>query len=286
MNYKTPQGKRNKGVLLLVGDPEKNLFETISGLAHDLLVVKKIRMKAVDIRQSIVAYTPDIITFVHDGLDNTAFIETLDLFKSLAYKSIIISTSHFKEIEEIVCQSGYSEYWFSPIGKDVLKKRIETISQFSRKVAEFGEGSANQTTERSRLLIVEDNQYDRILLEETLKKEYDLVVTDSAQEALSTLSTSCESGKEINGIILDVFLPGDSGFKVFETIRADEAHAEIPIIFSTSKTSWRDVMHGLNLGAADYLKKPIQPFRVLAKVNAALFRAGMEQAWRKEGRDT
>ncbi|MBV1882842.1 MAG: response regulator [Pseudomonadales bacterium] len=282
MNYDKPFRHKKRGVLLLVGDSGKSLFGTISALIGDILDVKIIDMNSESIALSIENYAPSVITFVHDGANNTVFLATLELFKKYAYKSIIISTSHFKEIEEIVCSAGYSEYWYSPIGREVLKKRIDTISAFSEKITALDRSFLLKRSVRTRLLIVEDNEYDRILLVETLKNKYELMIVSSAKEALSILAISQEEGNEIAGIILDVFLPGENGFDVFDSIRADESYRDIPILFSTSKTAWRDVLHGLNLGAADYLKKPIQPFKVLAKVNAAMFRARIEQVWRIE----
>src|SRR5205085_5037561 len=75
-------------------------------------------------------------------------------------------------------------------------------------------------------------------------------------------------------VILDVNLPGLSGFEVCRRIRAE---APTPIMLLTVRGTEEDQVHGLDLGADDYLTKPFSPRTLLARVRALLRRAGIER---------
>ena len=71
-------------------------------------------------------------------------------------------------------------------------------------------------------------------------------------------------------IILDIMMPNIDGYEVCKRIRSNEAYDEIPIIFLTAKAGEADEIKGLELGASDYIKKPISPKKLIARVNSNL----------------
>jgi DNA-binding response OmpR family regulator len=74
-------------------------------------------------------------------------------------------------------------------------------------------------------------------------------------------------------VVLDINMPGASGFKVCETIRTRSA---VPIMMLTARNEEEDLVHSLELGADDYLTKPFSPRTLLARIRALMRRAGME----------
>ncbi len=72
--------------------------------------------------------------------------------------------------------------------------------------------------------------------------------------------------------ILDIMVPGNSGFEICRQIRASRDLAKIPIIFLTAKTSEDDRVRGLELGADDYIGKPFSTRELIARVRAVLRR--------------
>ncbi len=72
-------------------------------------------------------------------------------------------------------------------------------------------------------------------------------------------------------IVLDVMLPGRNGFDILAAIRADDR--EQPVIMLTAKTTDEDVVHGLSLGADDYVGKPFSIAQLVLRVQAVLRRA-------------
>ena len=69
-------------------------------------------------------------------------------------------------------------------------------------------------------------------------------------------------------LLLDVMLPGASGFEICRTLKSDPRSREMPIILLTAKAQERDRVHGLELGADDYVTKPFSPRELVLRVQA------------------
>jgi two-component system response regulator RegX3 len=120
---------------------------------------------------------------------------------------------------------------------------------------------------KSRILIVEDEPAIRMgLVDVFVFHGYDV---DSAERG--DVGLAKVRGGNFDLIILDVMLPGMSGFEVCEAIRA--ADADQPIIMLTARVSDDDVIHGLSLGADDYVVKPFSVAQLVLRVEAVLRRA-------------
>ncbi len=76
-------------------------------------------------------------------------------------------------------------------------------------------------------------------------------------------------------LVLDINMPGASGFKVCEAIRAQSA---VPIMMLTARSDEEDLVRSLELGADDFLAKPFSPRTLLARIRALMRRAGMENS--------
>jgi DNA-binding response OmpR family regulator len=74
-------------------------------------------------------------------------------------------------------------------------------------------------------------------------------------------------------VVLDINMPGASGFQVCEAIRA---RSRVPVMMLTARSEEEDLVKALELGADDYLTKPFSPKTLLARIRALLRRAGME----------
>jgi len=122
--------------------------------------------------------------------------------------------------------------------------------------------------DQKRILIVDD-EHDlcEIFLFNLTAAGYEADVAYSAEEAIS---------KGIDGydlLLLDVMMPGLSGFELAQRMKADEHTAHIPIIFITAKDTEEDTLRGFGLGADDYVTKPFSIREVVARVNAVLKRS-------------
>jgi putative two-component system response regulator len=115
------------------------------------------------------------------------------------------------------------------------------------------------------LLCVDDTPANLYLLVELLKGTYRVKTATNGAQALQIVAASPP-----DLILLDVMMPGMDGYEVCRRLKADTASRDIPILFITAKTQAEDEAHGLNLGAADYIHKPISPPILLARVRHQL----------------
>ena len=114
---------------------------------------------------------------------------------------------------------------------------------------------------RYTVLVVDDSPDNLSLLTTLLQRHYQVRVSTSGEEALRIAM----SHQPPDLILLDVMMPDLDGYEVCRRLREDEATAGIPVIFLTGLISPADEKRGLELGAMDYLAKPISPPLVLAR---------------------
>ena len=126
---------------------------------------------------------------------------------------------------------------------------------------------------KQRILVVDDERDLCEILQFNLEAAgYQTDAAHSGEEALK---------KEISQydlVLLDVMMPGMSGFDVARRIKQDKALHAIPIIFLTALGDEHDKLHGFDLGADDYISKPFSVREVLARVKAVLARTNASQA--------
>lgn len=130
----------------------------------------------------------------------------------------------------------------------------------------------------TKILLVDDEKDIVEFLQYNLESEGFEVI--SANDGVSAL-TKMEEKPDL--IVLDVMMPRMNGYEVCKNIRLNENYNDIPIIFLTAKTSELDELKGFDLGADDYVKKPISPKMLVARVKSKLKRASQidEQNIRK-----
>ena len=117
----------------------------------------------------------------------------------------------------------------------------------------------------SKILLVDDERDIVEFLQYNLEqKGYEVIVGYDGLEALKKLSENPDL------IILDIMMPHLDGYDVYKKIRENEKFKNIPIIFLTAKSGEVDEIKALELGASDYVQKPISPKKLLARVKLNL----------------
>ncbi len=118
-------------------------------------------------------------------------------------------------------------------------------------------------SEKGFVLIVDDIAKNLQLLGNTLREAGYKVAAVSKSEQV--LDSALKYRPDL--ILLDVMMPGKSGFEVCEELKAHSELVHIPVIFLTAKVEQESVVHGLNLGGADYVTKPFNTQELLARVD-------------------
>lgn len=119
----------------------------------------------------------------------------------------------------------------------------------------------NNPEARPRILMVDDTPTNIKVLTGILRNDYDLISAFNGTEALELART-----EKPDLILLDVLMPGMDGFRVCEELKANHLTRSIPVIFVTALEEVADETRGFELGAVDYLTKPIRKPIVKARV--------------------
>jgi len=123
-------------------------------------------------------------------------------------------------------------------------------------------------TRRMKILVVDDEQDICEILQYNLETEgYEVLTANSAEEAMEI------PVKEYGLILLDVMMGEMSGFQLARRLKENPETAQIPIIFITALDDEDNTVKGLNIGADDYIAKPLSIKEVKARVKAVLRRA-------------
>jgi CheY-like chemotaxis protein len=116
---------------------------------------------------------------------------------------------------------------------------------------------------RPTILIVDDTPDNIMLLSNLLKDKYNTKVANNGATALQILA----SGAKVDLILLDVMMPDIDGFETCRRLKSDPGTCSIPVIFLTARALPEDEALGRELGAVDYLSKPINPVTLFARVS-------------------
>lgn len=126
---------------------------------------------------------------------------------------------------------------------------------------------------KKTILVVDDERDLLDLIEYNLKKEgYDVL---KAEDGLDGIRMAKKYKPDL--VLLDIMMPQMDGLEACEQIRADEEIKHTPIIFLTAKSDEKTEVQGLNLGADDYLTKPISTAKLVSRISAVLRRLESSQ---------
>ncbi|HMO47027.1 MAG TPA: response regulator [Rubrivivax sp.] len=118
----------------------------------------------------------------------------------------------------------------------------------------------------ARILVVDDTPANVKLLVDLLRaKGYEAVAAASGEEALARIAAAPP-----DLVLLDIMMPGLSGYEVCRRIRADAATALLPVVLCTSLDPKQERLHGIEAGADDFIPKPINQQELFARVKSLL----------------
>ncbi|MDO4906080.1 MAG: response regulator [Lautropia sp.] len=115
-----------------------------------------------------------------------------------------------------------------------------------------------------KILIVDDSATERFFMSSLLSKQgYEVITAENGDEAIEKVQSERPAV-----VIMDVVMPGKSGFQATRAIARDPAMKDVHVILCTSKNAESDRIWGLRQGAKDYLVKPVDPEVLLAKISS------------------
>lgn len=133
------------------------------------------------------------------------------------------------------------------------------------------------THEAGHFLVVDDNKVNRLLLTHSLEQMGHTVTTaENGRQALEKLR-----GGKFDIVLLDIEMPEMNGYQTLEACRSDSSLRDVPIIMTSSLDELDSVVKCIELGAEDYLTKPLNPTLLRARVTASLEKKRLRDQQRK-----
>ena len=121
------------------------------------------------------------------------------------------------------------------------------------------------------LLVVDDNADNRDMLKRRLtRKKHTVIAVDSGESALDVLNPNSGNYQPVDMVLLDVMMPGMDGIETLQRIRQTYSQLELPVIMVTAKDSNQDMLRAFDLGANDYVTKPIDFGVAIARIQNQL----------------
>jgi diguanylate cyclase (GGDEF)-like protein len=125
--------------------------------------------------------------------------------------------------------------------------------------------TAAEAPQRPRLLVVDDQAANIQIIHQAFRADHQVLMATSGEQALA----ACID-KQPDLVLLDVVMPGMDGYQVCQQLKAMEATRDIPVIFVTAHDDVAAETRGLELGAVDFIAKPINPAIVRVRVRTHL----------------
>lgn len=113
------------------------------------------------------------------------------------------------------------------------------------------------------VLIVDDVEMNRLILQNILEDNFNVIHAENGAQALDVLFSD---GENPSIVLLDIIMPEINGFEVLERMKANEKTAQIPVLFITAADTENYESKGLSMGAVDYIFKPFRPEVVKTRV--------------------
>ena len=125
---------------------------------------------------------------------------------------------------------------------------------------------------KKKVLIIDDEKMNIMALAHFLNNQYEVLVATNGQEGLKVAETHLP-----DIILLDVIMPGLTGFDVIERLKKIEAAKNIPVIFVSGLANESNIEKGLRLGAMDYISKPFEKAIVEKRIHTHILLAEYKQ---------
>jgi class 3 adenylate cyclase len=199
-----------------------------------------------------------------DAVDGAADGFLTDLDRLLGEATLLL-----ERIDGLVTFSGGDALWPEETGRAAggTDKPAKMIESLLKTVHPIAAQEADRAVERpSRILVVDDNGSNRDLLSRRLQRQGHTVV--QAEDGNAALSLMAKNVFDL--VLLDLMMPGISGYDVLVSLKSDPRFRDIPVIIISALTELDSIVRCIEAGAEDYLAKPFDPTLLRARVGSSL----------------
>ena len=265
-----------KAKLLIVDDVPSNIYLFTSILKDKYAIIAATNgEKALKLARKFPQPDMILLDIVMPEMDGYEVCKKLKADPETSHIPVIFVTSlNSIEDQDKGLAIGGVEYITKPISKDIAIHRIETHLNLNKlkevkidtKKKEIVSVTLDVSNSQKHILVVDDAPQNIQVMVEILKENYIVSVATSGEKAIDML----KNGLEPDLILLDIIMPEMDGYEVCTILKNNISYKNIPIIFVTILEHEKDIVKGLELGAVDYVVKPIEPKVLKARVDTHL----------------
>ncbi len=271
--------------VLVVDDilPNVKLLEAkLSSEYYDVLTATN----GAEALEKVVADSPDIVLLdvMMPGMDGFEVCRRIKANPLVAHIPVVIVTALTDTADRVKgLEAGADDFLSKPLNDIALMSRVRSLVRLKMTVDEWRirEKTANQlgvadTTvnamnepvERARVLVIEDQGFESRKFIETLKTDDDeVIVVESGMEAMSKVTT-----EDFDLLAVSLNLKNEDGLRLCSHLRSAERTRTVPILMIAGDDDMPRIAHGLEIGAHDYILRPVDRNELLARVRTQVRR--------------
>ena len=211
----------------------------------------------------------DIVMPVMDGKEFLAIKNKNLMFRDIAV--IIITAEEDTQMQLNLLESGVNDYITKPFIKESVLRRINNVLEYNNRfrdmMYEYSKIAKKLSVKNSiydTILIVDDSDLNRAIMKDIFKNEFTVLEATNGEEALIIIQ---QYNYRVDVILLDLFMPVMDGVEFLNLKKQNEMMADIPVVVITADDTVAQQVNVLELGASDYVVKPIVADILIRRVN-------------------
>jgi two-component system, cell cycle response regulator len=244
--------------------------------------------------EKVASQSPDLVLLdvMMPGMDGFEVCTRIKQNPALAHIPVVMVTA-LTDAEDKVrgLESGADDFLSKPINDTALMARVRSLVRLKMALDEWrvrentatqlgvvGEKShvMKESAEKARILIVEDKDFEQRKIIDTLRAHHDALITvETGAEAMEKASKN-----DFDLFIISLNLAGEDGLRLCSHLKSNERTRAIPIVMLGNEEDMPRIVHGLEIGAHDYLLRPIDRNELMARVRTQVRRKRFQERLR------
>ncbi|MCE7887323.1 MAG: PleD family two-component system response regulator [Alphaproteobacteria bacterium PRO2] len=244
--------------------------------------------------EKVAAQSPDLVLLdvMMPGMDGFEVCTKIKQNPALAHIPVVMVTA-LTDAEDKVrgLESGADDFLSKPINDTALMARVRSLVRLKMALDEWRvrENTANQlgvvekqsnvmmeSADNARVLVVEDKNFEQRKIEETLQRDQDIVtITENGAKTMELVAA-----QEFDVLIVSLNLAGEDGLRLCSHLKSNERTRSIPIVMIGGEEDMPRIAHGLEIGAHDYILRPVDRNELLARVRTQVRRKRFQERLR------
>lgn len=211
----------------------------------------------------------DIVMPVMDGKEFLAIKNKNLMYRDIAV--IVITAEEDTQMQLNMLESGVNDYITKPFIKESVLRRINNVLDYNNRfrdmMYEYSKIAKKLSVKNSiydTILIVDDSDLNRAIMKDIFKNDFTVLEATNGEEALIIIQ---QYNYRVDVILLDLFMPVMDGVEFLNLKKQNEMMSDIPVVVITADDTVAQQVNVLELGASDYVVKPIVAEILIRRVN-------------------